>query len=92
MKGASFAVDLFEDIIDVVIHGRHLVQRYFCYGSTEFVVLIEVHSKWIKVIENSVWAVFVGSGGCGVVGNFCERQLCFPVVVPIVAVDVEVLL
>ena len=66
-------VDALEDVVDVVVHGSHSVEPFFCSGGGEFVVVIEVHSAWIKAIETSIRGEFVGSGGCGIIGKFCER-------------------
>ena len=56
-------------------------------SSVEFVDVIKVHGAWIKAIETSIVGEFVGSGGCGIIGKFCQRSLCLPPVLPIVAVD-----
>ena len=66
-------VDVLEDVVDVVVHGSHSVEPFFCDGGGEFVVVIEVYGAWIKAIETSMRGEFVGSGGCGIVGKFCER-------------------
>ena len=73
IKVASFVVDSFEDIVDVVMHCSHSVKPCFCSGGGEFIVVIEVYSVWIKAIETSIWGEFVGRGGCSIVGKFCER-------------------
>ena len=70
MKGASFVVDLFEDVVDVVMHCSHSVKPFFCNGGKEFVVVIEVYGAWIKAIETSVGEEFVGSSGCSIIGKF----------------------
>ena len=66
-------VDALEDVVDVVVHSSHSVEPFFCGGGGEFVVVIEVYGAWIKAIETSITGEFVGSGGCGIVGKFCER-------------------
>ena len=63
-------VDTFEDLVDMVVHGSHSVEPFFCVGRGEFVVVIEVYDVWIKAIEISEWGEFVGRGGCGIVGKF----------------------
>ena len=73
MQGASFIVDALEDIVDMVVHYSHSVELFFCGGGGEFVVVIEVYGVWIKAIETSIREEFVGSGGYGIVGKFCER-------------------
>ena len=72
MKVASFVVDSFEDVVDVVMHCSHSVEAFFYSGGGEFVVVIEMYSVWIKVIETSTWREFMGRGGCGIVGKFCK--------------------
>ena len=62
------------------------------HSSVEFVVVIKVYGAWIKAIETSIGGEFVGSGGCGIIGKFCQRSPCLPAVWPIVAVDTQVLL
>ena len=57
----------------VVAHSSHSVEPFFCGGGGEFVVVIEVYGAWIKAAETSIRGEFVGSGGCGMVGKFCER-------------------
>ena len=71
MKVASFVVDSFEDVVDVVMHCSHSVKPFFC-SEREFVVVIEVYGLWIKAIETSIWGEFVGHSGCSIVGIFCE--------------------
>ena len=44
------------------------------------------------MIETSVRGEFVGNGCRSIIDKFCERQTCLPMVLPIVAVDVGVLL
>ena len=66
-------VDVLEAVIDVVVHCSHSVEPFFRGGRGEFVVVIEVYGEWIKAIETSIRGDFVGSGGCGIIGKFCER-------------------
>ena len=68
-----FMVDAFEDVVDMVVHCSHSVEPFFCSRGGEFVVVIEVYGGWIKAIETSIRGEFVDSGGCGIVGKFCER-------------------
>ena len=72
MKVASFVVDLFEDIIDVVIHCSYSAEPFFCSRGGEFVVVIEVYGAWIQAIETSLEGEFVGSCGCGIIGKFYD--------------------
>ena len=65
-------VDTFEDVADMVVHRSHSVEAFFCGGRVEFAVVIQVYSAWIKAIKTSVGGEFVGSGGCSIVGKFCE--------------------
>ena len=87
MKGASFVVDAFEDVMDMIVHCGHSIKPLFCSGKGELVVIIKVYGVWIEAIETSVWEEFVGSGGCGVVGKFYKRLACSPTVLPIMVVD-----
>ena len=66
-------VDTFENDMDVVVHCSHSIKPFFCSRGAEFIVIIKVYSVWIKAIETSVGGEFVGSGGCGMIGKFCER-------------------
>ena len=66
-------VDIFEDVVDMVMYCSHSVEPFFCGGRGEFVVVIEVYGAWIKAIDTSIRGEFVGSGDCGIVGKFCER-------------------
>ena len=72
MKVASFVVDSFEDVVDVVVHCSHSVDPFFCSRGGEIAVVIDVYGVWIKAGETSVAAEFLGSGGYGIVGKFCE--------------------
>ena len=49
------------------------MESFFCGVGGECVVVIEVYGPSIKATETSVGVEFVGSGGCGIVGKFCER-------------------
>ena len=51
-----------------------------------------MYGSWIKTIETSIRGELVCSGGCCIAGKFCERYLCSLAVLPIVAVDTQVLL
>ena len=73
MQGASFMVDVLDDIVDIVVQCSHSVEPFFCGGGGEFVVVIQVYGVWIKAIETFVGGEFVGSGSCGIVGKYCER-------------------
>ena len=73
MQGASFIVDGLEDVVDVVVHCRYSVEPSFCGRRGEFIVIIEVHSAWIKGTETSISGEFVGSGGSSIIGKFCKR-------------------
>ena len=66
-------VDAFEDVVDVVEYYSHSVEPFSCGWIGEFVVIIEVYGGWIKAIETSIRGEFVGSGGCGIVGKFCQK-------------------
>ena len=54
MKGASFVVDAFEDVIDVVLHCSHSMEPFFCRGAGEFLFVLEVYGVEITLIETSV--------------------------------------
>ena len=73
MEGASFVVNSFKDIVDVVVRCIDSVELFFCGKSGEFVVFVEVCDVWIKATENSVLAEFVCSGSCGVISNLWKR-------------------
>ena len=73
MPCASFMVDAFENVVDMVVYCSHSVKPFFCGRAGEFVGVIEVYGAWIKAIETSIREEFVGSGRCSVVGKFCER-------------------
>ena len=92
MKGALFVVDFPKDIVDMVMHCGHAVEPFFCGGRGEFVVILEVNCARVEAIETSVGGEFVGSGRCGVVGKFSKWEPCSPPVLPVMAVDAEVLL
>ena len=65
-------VNVLEDVVNVVVHSSHSVETFFCGRGGEFVVVVEVYGAWIKAIETSIRGEFVGSGGCGIIGKFCE--------------------
>ena len=65
-------VDELEDLVDIVVPGSHSVEPFFCGGGAKFVVVIKVYGVWIKATETSIRGEFVGSGGCGIIGKFCE--------------------
>ena len=73
MKGASFMVDSFKDIMDVVVHYSHLVKAFFCGKGGEFVVVVEVYGARIKAIETFIGVEFVHSSGCSIVSKCSER-------------------
>ena len=66
-------VDAVEHVVDMVVYCSYSVETFICGRRGDFVVVIEVYSTWIKAIETSVSGEFVGSGGCSIVGKFCER-------------------
>ena len=66
-------VDALEDVMHVLVHCSHSVEPFFCGRRAEFLVVIEVHVAWIKAIETSIRGEFVGSGGCCIIGKFCQR-------------------
>ena len=43
MKVALFAVDWFEDVVDVVMHCSHSVEPFFCSGGGGFIVVINMY-------------------------------------------------
>ena len=47
-------VDMFEDVVDMVMYCSHSVEQFFCGGGGEFVVVIEVYGAWIKAMETSI--------------------------------------
>ena len=73
MQGASFMLDAFEDVVDMVVYCSHSIKPFFYGGGGEFVVVIEVYGAWITALETSVGGEFVGRGGCSIVGTFGER-------------------
>lgn len=46
-------VDVFEDIIEVVVHCSHSVDPFFCSSGTQFVVVGKEHIAYIKTTETS---------------------------------------
>ena len=55
MNGASFMVDTFDDIVDVLVQYSHSMLLFFCARRGEFVVVIKVYGACIKAIETTVW-------------------------------------
>ena len=53
MEGASFMIDSFEDVMNVVVYSSHSIEAFFHSRRGEFVVAIEVHGMWIKGIATS---------------------------------------
>ena len=51
MKGASFVVDAFKDVVDVVLHCSQCIEPFYGSEGAEFVVIVEVHGVWIQAIE-----------------------------------------
>lgn len=92
MKGVSFVVDMFASVIDVVVYCSHSFKSFFCSGSGEFAVINDVHGVEITVKKTSAWVEFIGSGGCCIAGQLCERYPCFPGVLPVIVVGAQVLL
>ena len=64
MKGTSFVVDSFKDVMDMVMYCSHMVEAFFYGGRGEFVVIIEVNCARVESIEASVRGEFVGSSHC----------------------------
>lgn len=92
IQDAWFNVDSFEDVVNVVVHHSYPVKPFCCSEEAEFVGIMQVHSVYIEVIETFAGGEYVGSGGCWITGEFCERQPYLLGVLPMVAVDVKVLL
>ena len=44
MKGASFMVDVFEEIVHLVMYYTYSIKTFLCGRRGEFIVFIEVHS------------------------------------------------
>ena len=74
MKGASFIVNTFKNVINVVVYCCHSLKPFFCTNREEFVVIIVAYSAWIKPTETSVRGEFMNSSSCGIMGKFCKRQ------------------
>ena len=55
-------------------------------------VSVEVHDIEIKAIQTSVPRVFTSSSGSGILGKFGVRLAYLPTVLPVMAVDMQVLL
>ena len=66
-------VDALEDVVDVVVHCSHSVEPFFCGRRGDCAVANNGYCAWIKAIETSIMGGFVGSGGCTIMGKFCER-------------------
>ena len=66
-------VDAPEEVVDVVVHCSHSVEPFFCDCRGEFIVVVKVYGAWIQAIDTPIRGEFVGSGGCGIIGKFCER-------------------
>ena len=62
IKLASFVIDSFNNIKDVIVHHSYSVQPFFCSRREEVLVVDEVHDACIKPVETSIWGEFVGSG------------------------------
>ena len=73
MNDALFIVDLLKDIVDMVVYCSHSVKPFFCASGEAFVVVGKMYSACIKALVTSLLEEFVSSGGCGIVGKFCER-------------------
>ena len=73
MKGASFIVNSLEDIVDMLVHYSDSVKPFIHVRRGEFVVVVKLYGAWIKAIEAYIGGEVVGSGGCGIVGKFCEK-------------------
>ena len=73
MHDALFVVDTLEDVVDMFVHNSNSVEPLFCGGRADFIVVIEPYGAWITAVKTSVGAEFVGSGGSGIIGGFCER-------------------
>ena len=51
MKGTSFKVNMFDYIVNVVVHSSYSVKPFFYSRRREFIVVIEVYGVWIKAVE-----------------------------------------
>ena len=71
--GVLFVVDVFEDIVDIVVHYSHSVKPFFCSRCGEFVVVVNVYGAWIEAIETSARGECVGCSSYGIIVKFCER-------------------
>ena len=47
MKYAAFVADVYEDVMDVVVHYSHSVKLFFCGAKEDFIVIIQVDSVGI---------------------------------------------
>ena len=41
-------VDMLVDVMDMLVQSGHFVKSFFCGGSGEFIVVMEVYSVWTK--------------------------------------------
>ena len=73
MNVASFVLNVFEDVVEVVMHCGLSVEPFFCSQGEEFVVVIEVYGTWFNGTETSVVPEFVCDGCCSIIDKFCER-------------------
>ena len=44
MKGTAFMIDLFKDVVDVIVHYSYSIEPFFYSGGGEFIVIVEVYS------------------------------------------------
>ena len=70
MKGPSFMVDSFADILDVVVYYIHFIEPFFYNAVGEVIVVIMVYGVWIEGIKTSVEAECVASGSCIIIVEF----------------------
>ena len=73
INSALVVVDLFKDMMDVVVYYSHSIMRFFCGRRQEFLVVVQVYDAWNKVVEISPSGEFISTGCCSIVGKFCER-------------------
>ena len=55
-------------------------------------MVIELYCSWVEAIQASVGRESIGGGTCSVVGKFSKKKPYSPAILPIVAVDAEILL
>ena len=65
-------VNTFEYVVDIVVHCSYSIETCFCPTRGEFIIVMEVHDTRFKGINISVRRELVSSGGCSIVGTFCE--------------------